>query len=138
MDRKAGSGQVHVLLSLHARNKDVLDTEAALDKSAHTGFVTLSTHSGAALKQGDLIHFGYRDGIAQPNVAGLPAQNRRMARSLFRPGAFLLELSISSMVTRTITTFLGSWQGTARLQRFAFWSRTLPDSKSYSLRRADV
>lgn len=90
----AETNRVHVLLSLYACNGYALnDRRKELRTAFYGSFNELSAHEGAALNEkGDLVHFGFRDGIAQPNIAGMP--DRKNPKDGGQPkseaGAFLL------------------------------------------------
>jgi Dyp-type peroxidase family len=50
----------------------------------------VSSNPGAELGNQGLIHFGYKDGISQPNIAGLPLRNSDDGQPQCPAGAFLL------------------------------------------------
>lgn len=62
---------VHAIVTIHADEADALrrDTTAVL-AAASGGLRELSRFDGANFPKG-VVHFGYRDGISQPRVAGL-------------------------------------------------------------------
>ncbi len=72
----------HMLLFLYAQDRDVLESKTAVLRSffAEQGALAeLSHHDGNALPD-ERVHFGYRDGISQPAIAGarrrsLPTRN---------------------------------------------------------------
>ncbi len=102
----ANGGQVHVLLSLWV--KDSLQTLEALSTQlraafAGGGMVELSAHDATALPD-NKIHFGYRDSIAQPNVAGAPASKRAADdQPVVATGEFLLGYPNESGGTYSVT-----------------------------------
>ena len=62
---------VHVLLSIYAESTDLLYKEVErLIGDAAAGFEVVSRNPASMLPDGR-IHFGYKDGIAQPNITGL-------------------------------------------------------------------
>ena len=68
---------VHLLVSLYADRGDAARAEFDLrDRQlrahwADAGMAVVITHDAQALAD-DRVHFGYRDGIAQPRIAGVP------------------------------------------------------------------
>ena len=69
-DTRLGETQhVHVILTIHAAGPDALDraTRAALP---HGAFTEIDRLDGHGLGDGR-VHFGYRDGIAQPRFVGV-------------------------------------------------------------------
>jgi Dyp-type peroxidase family len=95
-----GTSDVHVLLSLYAQDKNTLATRArALAEQFQRNALTLLQHEdGEELHDpyhdekelpGKLIHFGYRDGISQPAIAGAPPPQFPSAAPV-SAGAFLL------------------------------------------------
>lgn len=97
--------QVHVLLSLWV--KDSLQTLEALSAQLREAFagsmVELSAHDATALPD-NKIHFGYRDSIAQPNVAGAPASKRPADdQPMVATGEFLLGYPNESGGTYSVT-----------------------------------
>jgi deferrochelatase/peroxidase EfeB len=85
---------VHLVVSIYA---DPDDARAVLDE--YTGrlhalfdahhLTVLSAHDAQGLPDGK-VHFGYRDGIAQPRVEGAPGRVRRDMQPTSTPGEFLL------------------------------------------------
>lgn len=72
--------KTHILLLLFAQERDTLDQKSVelRDKYEKQKIQELGCFDGAKLldrdgKPSDMIHFGYRDGIAQPRVDGFPA-----------------------------------------------------------------
>jgi Dyp-type peroxidase family len=84
---------VHVILSIWVpKERTVLDEVTATLRAAFAGAATeLSCHDTDALP-GDLVHFGYRDSIAQPLVEGAPPMKRPApdGQEVVPTGAFLL------------------------------------------------
>jgi len=75
--------KVHILLFLFAENEQTLIEKSEqlqlTDKLTPRGIEILGHFNGAKLlgkdgKPSDTIHFGYRDGIAQPRVKGFPTK----------------------------------------------------------------
>lgn len=84
---------VHLLLSvsMHTHDPSVL---APLDASltslfATHGLLVYATLDANALPDGQ-VHFGYRDGIGQPRIAGVPGRARADMQPACNPGEFLL------------------------------------------------
>jgi deferrochelatase/peroxidase EfeB len=63
---------VHLVVSVHAQGKERLtDVSARLrDAFVLRGLREQSHHDAATLSKSGMVHFGYRDGIAQPRIAG--------------------------------------------------------------------
>ena len=84
---------VHVILSTWvAKDPAVLEqVTATLGAALAPAATVLSVHDARALP-GDHVHFGYRDSIAQPLVAGAPPTKRSVpdGRPVVPAGAFLL------------------------------------------------
>jgi deferrochelatase/peroxidase EfeB len=63
---------LHLLLILSAQSGDALDVATKrLEQAWSASCVELGRHDGAALP-GDAAHFGYRDGLSQPTIDGVP------------------------------------------------------------------
>ncbi len=76
-----GTGRVHLVLSLYARDPDDLGTERArLERlvADDDGLSVVATHEAQMLAC-SREHFGYADGLAQPDVEGVDAGPRRAA-----------------------------------------------------------
>src|SRR5581483_2347740 len=95
------SGVVHVMLSLYTGKAQLEPLRAALEHRVRQYGCTILHHEdGAVLDDensheeglpGILIHFGYRDGIGQPVIAGAPRPRYAAATAnAVAPGAFLL------------------------------------------------
>jgi deferrochelatase/peroxidase EfeB len=85
----SATSAVHLMLSLHtraARHRDKLSDELRASFADH-GLTEISHHDADALPKGR-VHFGYRDGIAQPRV-GVGNELRDMQPEVAR-GDFLL------------------------------------------------
>lgn len=62
----------HLLVSLYAQSSDDLETTTRhLEQAWSAGCIELGRHDGAALPD-NLAHFGYRDGLSQPTIEGVP------------------------------------------------------------------
>jgi Dyp-type peroxidase family len=62
----------HLLLSLFAQSTDVLESATKqLEQAWHPGCVEVGRHDGAWLPD-NTAHFGYRDGLSQPTIEGVP------------------------------------------------------------------
>jgi Dyp-type peroxidase family len=82
---KGGLGTIdtHVLLSLYAQDRVMLDEQSSKLRSLFNeedALKELSCFDGAKLpdetgKASDIIHFGYNDGISQPKIEGVPAKH---------------------------------------------------------------
>jgi len=84
--------KVHVLLSLYAREEKELqsytnDLETLFTQHALT--LLSPPYEGKSLGDGR-IHFGYKDGISQPIIAGAPKPEFPDSQPPVPPGAFLL------------------------------------------------
>ncbi len=95
------TGAVHMMLSLYANEKSLDSLSTILsDLARQSSCTVLHCEVGAKLEDGNsqeesqpgvLIHFGYRDGIAQPVIAGAPRPQFAAATAIAVPsGAFLL------------------------------------------------
>ncbi|MFZ0119816.1 MAG: hypothetical protein WAN20_04510 [Pseudonocardiaceae bacterium] len=63
---------LHLLLMLSAQSGEALDAATKrLEQLWSAGCVELGRHDGASLP-GDIAHFGYRDGLSQPTIDGVP------------------------------------------------------------------
>ncbi len=63
---------LHLLVSLYAQSSDALDTTTKqLEQAWSAGCVELGRLDGASLP-GNVAHFGYRDGLSQPTIEGVP------------------------------------------------------------------
>ncbi|MGH3783736.1 MAG: Dyp-type peroxidase [Pseudonocardiaceae bacterium] len=63
---------LHLLLMLSAQSGAALDAATKqLEQAWSTSCVELGRHDGASLS-GDAAHFGYRDGLSQPTIDGVP------------------------------------------------------------------
>lgn len=84
---------VHLILSIWVpKDRDVLErVSRTLRDTFGPAATELSAHDAHALP-GDMVHFGYRDSIAQPTVQGAPPTKRPApdAQPVVPTGAFLL------------------------------------------------
>lgn len=71
------AAQVHILLSLWVvSSAEVMATVSAQLRAAFVGSVTeLTVHDGGEFPD-NTVHFGYRHGIAQPAIIGMPPRKR--------------------------------------------------------------
>lgn len=89
---RLASPGVHALLSVSAQHQEELDAVTAdlraliADRGAAT---ELSCHDGRGL-QGDVAHFGYKDGFSQPTIEGAPMAGLVDPFPPVPPGDFLL------------------------------------------------
>lgn len=83
--------EVHILLSLYAERSRRLDAVSARlrKRFAATGVTEISAHDASALP-GQTVHFGYRDGIAQPQIDGAPGRPFADMQPRAPAGDFLL------------------------------------------------
>ncbi len=71
---KLGTDEVHILLSVYAQDSNVLESISGSLRSLFRqgeAIHELSHFDGAQLPD-NRVHFGYRDGIAQPTIEGVP------------------------------------------------------------------
>jgi deferrochelatase/peroxidase EfeB len=86
--------EVHMMLSLYTDDVDRARLEQ-LSQQLRTRFGTggigeiVPSHDADALPEGR-VHFGYRDGIAQPRIRGAPGRERPDMQPEALPGDFLL------------------------------------------------
>ncbi len=84
---------VHMLVSLYTdehRVKHLDQVTARLrDRFAATGLTEVSSHDAKALPHGQ-VHFGYRDGISQPEIQGAAPRGHPDMQPKTNPGDFLL------------------------------------------------
>jgi deferrochelatase/peroxidase EfeB len=81
---------VHAILTVHADLAADLDaTTDVLLGAARGGFGEVSRFDGAAFPDG-VVHFGYRDGIAQPRVQGLREDAQPDGQPLLPTGGLVL------------------------------------------------
>ena len=88
----SAGADVHLILSIWVpKEPEVLEAVSRTLRDAYAGAATeLSSHDADALP-GDLVHFGYRDSIAQPFVEGAPPMKHPAPDGQLVPaGAFLL------------------------------------------------
>jgi deferrochelatase/peroxidase EfeB len=89
----ASTPTVHAVVSLYTdehRVKRLDEVTARLrERFAATGTTEISVHEANALPHGQ-VHFGYRDGIAQPEIAGARPRDRPDMQPQASPGDFLL------------------------------------------------
>lgn len=87
--------EVHLLISIftHSSSLKLLDalSRRLLEHGSAHGLKLLHQHDAEALPEGR-EHFGFRDGIAQPRIKGVPAGARETQdmQPLCEPGEFLL------------------------------------------------
>jgi deferrochelatase/peroxidase EfeB len=82
---------VHIVLSLYTDGPRELEELTATLRSlfAANGLTEISAHDANALPHGG-VHFGYRDGIAQPQIEGAPGRDRPDMQPQAGVGDFLL------------------------------------------------
>jgi len=85
------SPAAHVLLSVFADSPEELESVSAdLRGRAGRGAATELDRFDARALPGEVAHFGYRDGLAQPTIEGLPMAGLPDPFPLSPPGEFLL------------------------------------------------
>jgi deferrochelatase/peroxidase EfeB len=89
-----GTPAVHLILSLYTDQQRTAERDALTAQLralfAANGVTEISVHDAAALPGGK-VHFGYRDGIAQPRINGTPGRPARPdMQPVCDPGEFLL------------------------------------------------
>ncbi|MGH4022923.1 MAG: Dyp-type peroxidase [Pseudonocardiaceae bacterium] len=63
---------LHLMLSIFARSPDALESATEqLEQAWSPGCLELGRHDGKELP-GNVAHFGYRDGLSQPTIEGVP------------------------------------------------------------------
>lgn len=87
------SPPVHLMISVytHTESIELLDDLSAALRAlfvAHA-LTEVSAHDANALPDGK-VHFGYKDGIAQPRIAGVPGKQLADMQPECSPGEFLL------------------------------------------------
>ena len=82
---------VHVVLSLYTDDEQHLDELSAKLRAlfAANGLNEIAAHDANALP-GGRVHFGYKDGIAQPQIAGAPGKDVPDMQPQAKVGDFLL------------------------------------------------
>ncbi|MEB3333515.1 MAG: hypothetical protein VKP70_00870 [Cyanobacteriota bacterium] len=84
---------VHILVSLYADGHQWAELERRTaqlrERFAHRGLKEVSCHEAEALPDGR-YHFGYRDGIAQPRIAGVASDTGSDLQPESSAGEFLL------------------------------------------------
>lgn len=83
---------VHVLVSLFMRTQAALDDVSAFLKTqfARHSVTLISSHDAAWFPEKGVVHFGFRDGIAQPRFPGLPGRQHPDMQPEAKAGDFLL------------------------------------------------
>lgn len=82
---------VHIVLSLYTDEEQHLDKLSATLRAlfAANGVSEIAAHDANALP-GGRVHFGYKDGIAQPQIAGAPGKDVPDMQPQAKVGDFLL------------------------------------------------
>ena len=82
---------IHLLVSLWGRSERRLEEQSATLRElfGRHGITEVSHHDANALPEGR-VHFGYRDGIAQPRIKGAPWRQFPDLQPEAEPGDFLL------------------------------------------------
>jgi deferrochelatase/peroxidase EfeB len=82
---------VHIVLSLYTDDAQHLDELSATLRAlfAANGLTEIAAHDANALPDGK-VHFGYKDGIAQPQIAGAPGKDVPDMQPQASVGDFLL------------------------------------------------
>ena len=86
------SAPVHILVSLYMRTRETLDewTRVLGSQFERHGVTLVSEHDAAWFPEKGIVHFGYRDGIAQPRFPGLPGRQYPDMQPEAKAGDFLL------------------------------------------------
>ena len=114
-DPPFNSTDVHVILSLYAAGRDVLEARTAALKALFErdgGMAEAGRRDGYELPDGK-VHFGYQDGISQPNIDGAPGRKVTDMQPVSPTGAFLLGIPASSSTSPTPCRNRWSWGATA-------------------------
>ncbi len=100
-----GSGEVHILLSLYALDPGSRDTATAaiLQLVRDAGVKLLGTHDSDDVLGDSRVHFGYHDGISQPNIDGGTAKSDD--QPVVATGEFVLGYMGENSVPRPGPTF---------------------------------
>lgn len=100
-----GSGEVHIILSVYAMNPEARDTATAatLQLIRDAGVKLLGTHDSDDVLGDSRVHFGYHDGISQPNIAGGTAKSDN--QPVVATGEFVLGYPGEANVPRPGPTF---------------------------------
>ena len=87
-----GNPAVHVLVSLYMRDADGIESVSKVLRAmfADHGVTEVTAHDATALPEKGQVHFGYRDGIAQPRFPGLPGRQYADMQREAEVGDFLL------------------------------------------------
>ncbi len=81
---------VHAIVTMHAMTADELDrVTAAVLSTGSTAMTEVSRFDGQSFPDG-VVHFGYKDGIAQPRVEGLREDAHPDSQPLTPTGALVL------------------------------------------------
>jgi Dyp-type peroxidase family len=100
-----GSGDAHILLSLYALDPNARDTATAaiLQMIRDAGVKLLGTHDSDDVLGDSRVHFGYHDGISQPNIDGGTAKHDN--QPVVATGEFVLGYPAEGDVPRPGPTF---------------------------------
>ncbi|HKX42353.1 MAG TPA: cytochrome P450 [Burkholderiaceae bacterium] len=85
-----GPDDPHAMLSLYAPRDDIEKLLAGLREVLKASGVTLVGEQPAASLGAGKVHFGYRDGLSQPRIAGIADPERTDQQPALPPGDFLL------------------------------------------------
>jgi Dyp-type peroxidase family len=91
-DPPFGTPEVHVLLNLYGASREVLEAQTTVLQGLfqRDGAMTeIGRRDGYELGEGR-VHFGYRDGISQPNIDGAPGRKVSDMQPVAPTGEFLL------------------------------------------------
>ena len=84
-----GSG-VHVLVLLFAKNGDTRQEQSQLLRELWKGVMSELPHHDGDVLPGNVVHFGFRDGLSQPTIAGAPPNPVPDTQPQAPAGEFLL------------------------------------------------
>ena len=102
-DPPFNSTDVHVILSLYAAGRDVLEARTAILKGLferNGGMAEAGRRDGYELPDGK-VHFGYQDGISQPNIDGAPGRKVTDMQPVSPPGHSCWVIPASSSTSPT-------------------------------------
>ena len=87
-----GSGRVHAVLSLYALDPHTRDQASAklMAMCIEAGVVSLGAQDSDDILGDSRVHFGYHDGISQPNIDGAPPRDHANDQPIVATGEFVL------------------------------------------------
>lgn len=102
-----GTGQVHIIVSLFALDPGARDqgTETIVSMMTSAGVQQLGHQDSDDILGDSRIHFGYHDGISQPNIAGGPPRNIKDDQPVVSTGEFVLGYNAEGGLFRSGPSF---------------------------------